>query len=172
MKHIAILLFAATLPCAASAQSMEELTSYDQTLLSKISHEQRKTRYEARHGNQTTITLNMNYEPKGKDGMDVFPDTLYVGEPFDVHYGTMEGHEATFELYDRRGKRPKRMAWERASTSINGYTVVRIVIDEPGTYEVVAYDEEILQLASQPELMKSRWVFEIHTQRDEKPQQE
>ncbi len=106
---------------------------------------------------------------ESKDGMDIFPDTLYAGEPFDVHFGTTKGNEATFELYDLRGKRPKRMAWKRASTNINGYTVVRITLDESGTYEVVAYDEAFLAMTCNPELMKSRWTISVRKPRKEQP---
>ncbi|WP_418991687.1 hypothetical protein [Alistipes sp.] len=169
MKNIICFILIAFIYSTASAQTIEELSSYEQTFISQLSDEQYADRFIARHGNKLSVTMILPDQPMGRSGLDIFPDTLYAREPFDVHYITDEGHEATFELYDLRGKRPKRIGWKRASKNIRGRTVVRIVIDEPGTYEVVAYDEEYLQLASDPELKKSRWTISVREPRKVRP---
>lgn len=174
MKRFVILLLATVACMGVHAQTFEELTSWEQTFKSRLTEEQLKERREAHMreiggrqntdpatGRQTFSTFDQG-ESMGKLGLDILPDTLYAGEPFDVHYALGSEGEATYELYDLSGKRPKRIATEYASTLINGYTVLRIILDEPGAYEVVAYNAANPMNAPDLEMTKSRWKIVVH----------
>lgn len=170
MKRLVALLFASAAWMGVHAQQMEELTSWEQTYKSRLTGEQLEERSNARlkeeglqpDKNGKIMTMRRMDEPLGKKGLDILPDTLYGGEPFEVHYAFGSEGEATYELYDLSEKRPKRMMTKHASPLINGYTVMRITLDEPGSYEVVVYDAANPMGVSDLEMMKSRWKITVH----------
>lgn len=164
MKILCLTLLLTTLGLEGKAQIFEEITSYERTFKSRLSQERLTERFEARRNEKWAP----EGEPVGRYGLDIVPDTLYAGEPFDVHYGLGREGEATYELYDRRAKRPRRVVTKRLSTLLNGYTVLRITLPEPGEYEVVAWDDEMLLISRYPEMQKSRWTITVYDRKTAK----
>lgn len=166
MKRYWLLLLLTALCPRATAQTVEQVTEYKNTLIMQANPTLRSERFQSQHnallqGGPLTIQQCSNLH------IDIYPDLITAGQPFDVHYIYSGEGDTTFELYDRREKRKKLLIKRDFELTSEQRTDIRVVIDQPGQYEVVVYKEQhLLQFIDSPNIedYKSRRTIVVQPQ--------
>lgn len=159
MTRLLITLLAIALSSGAMAQKMEPIPTSEQTRFLQMPTDQRS----AWMKNAFNSADGLSVLP-----LDILPDTIVAREPLDAYVVVnREQGPTTLELYRIEGRRKKQILSKDfpSREGLSFAVMVWVTIDEPGQYELVAFqNEELMQNTNSddPEYGIYRRQFEVH----------
>lgn len=145
MTKLILLVIAIALSTGVMAQKIERILTSEQTLFLQTPKHIRMERMDKAFDRGSKIATSLA----------TLPEVKYAGTPFDLYF-VADGNcndDVTIELYDLRGKRPKRMTTQKFTPDEEkSFSVMLwVTFEEPGEYEIAAYQEAGVAEAPYPE---------------------